>query len=102
MVSISANTLPVTQHIAASHVNFELSVELRMSSTKVGGKLVANVQHPSFLSPLFILHKTIRCETIRNHMHRAGLHDIQIPTLSTSNFYSGESTGSQTTQYIHN
>ena len=42
------------------------------------------MQHSLFLSPLFILHKTIRCETIRNHMHCAGLHNIQIPTIVNS------------------
>jgi len=29
---------------------------------------------------LFYLY-TIECETIKNHMHRAGSHEIQIPTF---------------------
>jgi len=40
------------------------------------------VQCTSLLSQLFILHKTIRHGTIRNHMHHAGSHDIQIPVVS--------------------
>jgi len=34
------------------------------------------MQRTSSLFRLFILHKTIKRETIRNHMHRAGSHEI--------------------------
>ena len=44
------------------------------------GELVANVLCTSLLSQLFILYKTIRCRTIRNHIYCAGSHVIQIPT----------------------
>jgi len=40
------------------------------------GELVANMQRTSSLFRLFILHKTIKRETVRNHMHRAGSHEI--------------------------
>jgi len=52
----------------------------RAAQKNGGGGLVANVQRTSLLSQLFILHKTLRHRTIRNHMHRAGSHEIQIPT----------------------
>ena len=37
----------------------------------------------NYLFYLYSLSRTIECETIKNHMHHAGSHEIQIPTLST-------------------
>ena len=37
----------------------------------------------NYLFYLYTLSRTIECETIKNHMHRTGLHEIQIPTGQT-------------------
>jgi len=34
----------------------------------------------NYLFYLYSLSRTIECETIKNHMHCAGSHEIQIPT----------------------
>ena len=62
-----------------------ISVELRISSTKGGRKLVVNVQHSSLLSQLFILYKIIRHRTIRNVTIFSIVFDI--PTISSFQQY---------------